>query len=938
MPRVTSPKKNQKKQVRPLSARPQARRSVSVVLAEDASREILDTQLCKVIEHELIPTEEPQATVQEMVVDSSSVLVEAETQVPAVSVLDSAIQPGVSRGPKVVPIRFSSHDPSPYVVALHGIASKVEEERREPLAQTFDQWRAPSEDPIVLDWLAAEAADLYVQSIDPWIFLGQFTPGNHREAYQEQYGWWARVRAPFIRWEVRSHEVPRRLYPRPAASSLPQASSVANIPLNPAPRASSSGFFSRFRRRIETAEQEVVERIEDVEEAAKEVWQVPALVPRLHPTRVIIGFLFLLAVVSLPAGAVSLSRSFGASVQEVRANSYAALDEIKLAVGTAGGERTGALRAASAQFREAEAALSKVNARTLAIAQALPQTRDLYQSSQSLLSAGQKATEAGGLLSQGLERAMALDARHPDERLLLFATYADRAAPLLEEAIRSFQDVKAEQLPEEVKEQVMTLQTALSSGQESVRDLRAVVHFLITAVGHEHPRRYLLVFQNHAELRPTGGFMGSVAEITLDRGEVKRVHFPGGGPYDLRSQLLARVLPPEPLRLVASRWEFQDANWFPDFPTAAKKIRWFWSKSGQSTVDGVIAVNATMLEKVLAITGPIDLPEYGKTVTAENVLFETQKAVELEYDRVENKPKKFVGDLLQKVMERMKSASPEDQLRYLALLNEAFETKEIQASFFQPEEEVLAGRLGWSGRMKPVVGDALAVIGANIGGQKTDAVIQEQIVHEAEVQADGTIIDTLTITRQHDGKQGELFRGANNVEYLRIYVPQGAELLEADGFQPPDERLFKPALPEDGPDPDVTSLTQNVRQGVAGVEVADESGRTVFGGWVQLKPGSTSVTRFRYQLPFTVFDLATALADGQVQPQEQAQLPAAYLLLLTSQSGKMNRTIDSRLILPDDWKVGWKPATEGQEANPQTVGFQGRWDRDQVVAATLKHP
>ena len=52
---------------------------------------------------------------------------------------------------------------------------------------------------------------------------------------------------------------------------------------------------------------------------------------------------------------------------------------------------------------------------------------------------------------------------------------------------------------------------------------------------------------------------------------------------------------------------------------------------------------------ILKLTGPIEMPAYNKTITADNFLLEIQKAVEIEYDRVENKPKKLISDLIPEV-------------------------------------------------------------------------------------------------------------------------------------------------------------------------------------------------------------------------------------------------------------------------------------------------
>jgi hypothetical protein len=413
--------------------------------------------------------------------------------------------------------------------------------------------------------------------------------------------------------------------------------------------------------------------------------------------------------------------------------------------------------------------------------------------------------------------------------------------------------------------------------------------------------------------------MGSVAEITVDRGEIKRVRVPGGGPYDLRSELREHVAPPGPLQLIASRWEFQDANWFPDFAATADKIRWFWSRSGQPTVDGVVAVNSTLLEKLLAFTGPIDMPEYGKTLTAENVLFETQKAVELEYDKTENAPKKIIGDLFPLVLKQLREVPAERAPELLAVFADALRSKDVQIWLTRPEEQEQVARFGWLGRLPPASGDALAIVEANIAGQKTDTSIEESVLHEVEIAEDGSIIDTVTLTRTHKAAKGELFRGVNNVSYVRFYVPEGSQLLAAEGFHPPSAGLFKNIPPEEGQDPHLASLIQPQGQS-QGLTVTREFGRTAFGGWLQLEPGVTSVTKLRYRLPMTAFDITRRLnpADGSASGRP------AYLGLLTSQSGKAGRALEIRVTYPEQWRVAWP--------SPDTSAMSTVWDRDRAFA------
>ncbi len=689
---------------------------------------------------------------------------------------------------------------------------------------------------------------------------------------------------------------------------------------------------------VENIADRVRAREEEVVEEAEQVLSVPMLVPRVHVVRLFAGFLALLLIVSLPAGAVSLSRSFSSSIEKTVAVSQDAAREARGAL-QGGMVRTEALSQASAQFSVANDELTQASGIATAIVQALPKTRDVYRAGRLLIEAGEKGTRAAEIMADGMNRAWGQSVSHPDERLLTLQTHLKAAAPLVQEATQAVSAVDLAVLPVSTRAQVQTLRDSLAQGEGALREVQLLTNLGITALGHDRPRTYLFIFQNQTELRPTGGFMGSIAEVIFDRGAIRSIRVPGGGPYDLRNQLLARVRPPEPLQLVSSRWEFQDANWFPDFPTAARKINWFWSQAGQPTLDGIVTINARVLQDLLRITGPITLDTYGKTFDAENVMIELQKSVELEYDKTENKPKKIIGDLFPRVLERLRETNHEQMLTLLQIFGTSLKTKDVQVWLRHEEEQGVIADLGWDGAFGEVIGDTLALNEANIGGQKTDAVIQEQVEHDIEIQKNGSVIDTVTLYREHGGEKGELFHGANNVAYVRVYAPLGSELLFADGFQPPSRTAYKEVSPEDPSDADVDAIERQRFIDPSGVRVTEEFGRTVFGGWVQLGPGKRSKTSFRYRLPVNVFELSERLKEPTVSsaPSTSPSYRAAYLLSLTSQSGKSDRGLSVRVHVPAAWTTAWSNREWVKQGETRTLTLTP-WDRDHVVALLFDLP
>ena len=345
----------------------------------------------------------------------------------------------------------------------------------------------------------------------------------------------------------------------------------------------------------------------------------------------------------------------------------------------------------------------------------------------------------------------------------------------------------------------------------------------------------------------------------------------------------------------------------------------------------MIAINANFVEKLLAITGPIEMPDYGLTVDQTNFMAETQKQVEISYDKKANTPKKFIGDLQAKLMDRMKLFTKDEWLKVAALTSESLQTKDIQVAFTNQDEEAMAEQYGWNGRLKQGNGDSLALIETNIAGQKTDGVIAETVAHNVEISGDGGIVDTVKLTRTHNGKKGDLFSGVRNVAYLRTYVPKGSVLLSSSGFEAPSSTFFQKPASATVPDPDIAASEATAQISDGGVVTQEEDGETSFGGWMQLDPGQTKSITLSYKLPMTANDILTQSQGGPEGTKPNASSQAAYLLLLTSQSGKTDRQLTTTITYPSNWNPSWHRPDELQTAT-STATYSGAWDEDRALA------
>lgn len=497
--------------------------------------------------------------------------------------------------------------------------------------------------------------------------------------------------------------------------------------------------------------------------------------------------------------------------------------------------------------------LRAVNAQVLGLAELLPSTRRELNAARNLLRAGESSAAAAATLADGLTTISKRSGESPTAAIALFDVFVENALPRLRDAAQALKQVPHNAIPPEHRDTLAAANGTTATLLKSLQTFHDSRDALQTFLGRGARQRYLILFQNNTELRPTGGFWGSFAEVDILNGELTQMRVPGGGTYDLQGQLREFVEAPAPLQLVGARWEFQDANWFPDFSASAQKAAWFYEKSGGPSVDGVIALNATWVADVIELTGPIALPQYGRTIDGENFLFETQRQVELDYNREENRPKAFIGDVASVLIDRLTHAQGDTFLALAPLLSEGLAARDIQIYHRDPKIASALRDLGWDGAMLSSTGDYFSLVHTNIGGGKTDGVIDDDVEIDSRVRTDGRVENSVTIVRTHHGLRTSLFSGLNNVSFTRIFVPRGSELLNVEGATPPDAGLFE----RDASlslDPMLEQQESSRTDERTGAIVAESFGKTSFGHWMQTPPGGSSTLTFTYLLPKDILD------------------------------------------------------------------------------------
>ncbi len=477
------------------------------------------------------------------------------------------------------------------------------------------------------------------------------------------------------------------------------------------------------------------------------------------------------------------------------------------------------------------------------------------KSAKKLVEAGKLMADAGQAMSQAMAELAKTGAifnpagsnvsvggisKDLKQALVLSKKNVEKAKDLLE-------DVEPDSLPEDKRQSFEEFKAKLPEFEELISDAADYSKFMEEFIGTSGTKQYLLLFQNPAELRPTGGFPGSYGIISFKDGKLQ--DFRVDDVYNLDGQLKELYVPPVQLQHIVPNWAMRDANWFVDFPASAGKIAEFYKKESGQDVDGVITFSPTIVSNILKVTGPIQMEKYGVTLNAENFSELIQEEVEYKGDR--NQPKKILVDLAPLMLEKMYSADSEKWMEIFNILVSSVDKKDILMYFRDLKLQDFSVTKGFSGKVNQTGGDYLMATFTNVKGSKTDSVIDSNLKADLIFEGDD-VRHRLVITRDHNGGNSKYgFFNKQSPTYVRVLVPENATFLGISGNSKPNYRpLLDYKNTDFKRDEDLVRFEEKSNyDSETGVTIYEEAGKREYGFWMLLKPGETKSVELEYRVP-----------------------------------------------------------------------------------------
>jgi len=319
-------------------------------------------------------------------------------------------------------------------------------------------------------------------------------------------------------------------------------------------------------------------------------------------------------------------------------------------------------------------------------------------------------------------------------------------------------------------------------------------------LGYKQPVTYLILLQDADELRPTGGFSGNYAIITLDQGIIGEFVFDNTTTLDNYAnakKLLQVPLPYADWWILPYRWGLRDVNLTPDFPdTAALAQQLLKEEAGIDRLTGVIAINPGVIERSLRLTGPIRVfsqGEYDEVVNAENFASRIHYyQVGRDFEKGESERKKFTRLLAEELIKKIQQLPKGNLVQLGKDLVMGLAQKDLLLYFNNPQAQSWLDEAGWSGRVLADLNssgfssDYFYLVETNIASNKTNAFVQHRAIDNIKLDLERPVSHSMELTYDYSRlpplNSPEAGPNPDYYAFTRYYLPPGSSVRQRQQY------------------------------------------------------------------------------------------------------------------------------------------------------------
>jgi hypothetical protein len=332
--------------------------------------------------------------------------------------------------------------------------------------------------------------------------------------------------------------------------------------------------------------------------------------------------------------------------------------------------------------------------------------------------------------------------------------------------------------------QLVAFNTALLSGSD----------ILTTMLGLDEQRTYLVLAQNNDEIRPSGGYISTYGWFSVDGARIIDFDYnptTATSPNPPSEEFLNRFsIPSWWIRYGEPIYAAWDGSWYADFPSTAQLAMDYYNAGGnpEAPVDGVLAIDISGFELMLAAIGEVNVPEYNRVVTAQNfrqVVYDIRA-----FGQGVTPHKQFVAAVYQAIFAEWRNLEQSRIPGLLGALLEGVQSRHVMIYFADTELNSIVGQLGWNGaQVSGAEHDYLLVADANLGNKSNNSIIRS-LTYDVTLNADGTANSRLSLRYDYfdslastDPAVDEEYHGPltyNNL--MQVFLPLNTNLLSQENI------------------------------------------------------------------------------------------------------------------------------------------------------------
>ncbi|CAN5169241.1 hypothetical protein BH09PAT2_BH09PAT2_08630 [soil metagenome] len=435
----------------------------------------------------------------------------------------------------------------------------------------------------------------------------------------------------------------------------------------------------------------------------------------------------------------------------------------------------------------------------------------------------------------------------------------DVVAKNIEEAETRIETIDPKRYPEKVGKYVVRAQVEGMKNQFAGMatlfvNSKPFLKQLPNILGAKEEKTYLVIFQNTAERRATGGFLTFYAVFNINKGKISIKD--SSDIYDLDNNIASHPKAPEKILAYhkgVTQFFIRDSNLSPDFVESVKLFESLYSKAGNKVdYDGIIAIDSKVLTDMLRIFGDTQVNGVNFSATTDprcdcpQAIYTLFDIVDRPVPYLKVDRKRIMGNLMLELFYKAIGFSPSKYWGQLAqTMFTNLDEKHILLYFTDKETQKAVEAMNYAGRIREYKGDYLHVNNVNFAGAKSNLFINENIISETKFE-NGKVKRTVTMKFKNPHaysdcnlERGGLCLNATLRNWIRFYVPEGATLDKFSGSQ-------------------TKTLTY------------DELGKTVFEGFMTVNPKGSATVTVEYTLPSSISEKDYSLMV-QKQPGNEKQ-------------------------------------------------------------------